>query len=109
MDPPPEMLAKLRPYQKQALWWMSNLESGDGLEDAEKTLHPCWEAFRLADRQTEFYHNVFSGDVTLDFPSALTMARGGILADAMGLGKTVSFCLSGRSLGLVRRFRILAF
>jgi DNA repair protein RAD5 len=32
---------------------------------------------------------VFSGEATLDFPSALQTARGGILADAMGLGKTV--------------------
>lgn len=31
----------------------------------------------------------FSGDATIEFPSTLQMARGGILADAMGLGKTI--------------------
>ncbi|KAH8955274.1 hypothetical protein BDL97_08G127800 [Sphagnum fallax] len=36
-----------------------------------------------------FYLNVFSGEATLDFPSALQTARGGILADAMGLRMTV--------------------
>ncbi|KAK1299928.1 hypothetical protein QJS10_CPB13g01709 [Acorus calamus] len=35
------------------------------------------------------YLNVFSGDATTEFPSTLEMARGGILADSMGLGKTI--------------------
>ncbi|KAL6577426.1 hypothetical protein OROMI_011702 [Orobanche minor] len=35
------------------------------------------------------YVNAFSGDATTEFPSILQMARGGILADSMGLGKTI--------------------
>ncbi|GBG80826.1 hypothetical protein CBR_g31382 [Chara braunii] len=89
-EPPATVLCELRPYQKEALWWMTNLEGGSIVEETAKTLHPCWESHRLADEGgTLFYHNVFSGDVTLEFPSALQKARGGILADAMGLGKTV--------------------
>lgn len=35
------------------------------------------------------YVNSFSGEATVEFPSTLQMARGGILADSMGLGKTI--------------------
>lgn len=41
-DPPDTFLYTLRPYQKQALTWMSARESGDVVRD-NKTLHPLWE------------------------------------------------------------------
>ncbi|KAH7424297.1 hypothetical protein KP509_11G001600 [Ceratopteris richardii] len=90
MEPPSTLTCSLRPYQKQALHWMYKLESGIAVEEASRTLHPCWDAYHLPDRRIDaVYVNTFSGDATIDFPSALQMARGGILADAMGLGKTV--------------------
>lgn len=90
MEPPTTLECSLRPYQKQALHWMFKLESGLATEDASRTLHPCWNAYHLPDRRIDtVYLNAFSGDATIKFPSALQMARGGILADAMGLGKTV--------------------
>lgn len=90
MDPPGTLLCELRPYQKQALHWMVHLERGQTTDEAATTLHPCWEAYRLADkRNLVVYLNSFSGEATIEFPSTLQMARGGILADAMGLGKTV--------------------
>ncbi|GFP95905.1 putative swi/snf-related matrix-associated actin-dependent regulator of chromatin subfamily a member 3-like 3 [Phtheirospermum japonicum] len=90
MDPPETLSCDLRPYQKQALYWMSELESGADVEETEKTLHPCWAAYRVCDeRAPAIYVNVFSGEATTQFPTATQMARGGILADAMGLGKTV--------------------
>ncbi|XP_058078009.1 DNA repair protein RAD5B isoform X2 [Magnolia sinica] len=90
MDPPQTLMCDLRPYQKQALYWMSELEKGIDVEQAAKTLHPCWEGYRIKDkRASAVYLNVFSGETTTQFPSATQMARGGILADAMGLGKTV--------------------
>jgi DNA repair protein RAD5 len=90
MEPPNTLQCELRSYQKQALHWMTQLEIGLTREDAAHTLHPCWEAYHFAEgSELAFYLNVFSGEATLDFPSALQTARGGILADAMGLGKTV--------------------
>ncbi|XP_057475188.1 DNA repair protein RAD5B [Actinidia eriantha] len=90
MEPPETLMCDLWPYQKQALYWMSELEKGVDVEKAEKTLHPCWAAYRICDgRATSIYVNIFSGEATTQFPTAMQMARGGILADAMGLGKTV--------------------
>uniref|UniRef100_A0ACD6AFP7 Uncharacterized protein n=1 Tax=Avena sativa TaxID=4498 RepID=A0ACD6AFP7_AVESA len=40
-------------------------------------------------RAPAVYINVFSGEATTKFPSLSRTTRGGILADAMGLGKTV--------------------
>lgn len=90
MDPPTTLQCELRPYQKQALHWMVHLEKGHCMDEAATTLHPCWDAYRLADeRELVIYMNVFSGEATTEFPSTLQIARGGILADAMGLGKTI--------------------
>ncbi|KAK3154235.1 hypothetical protein QOZ80_2BG0188000 [Eleusine coracana subsp. coracana] len=104
-DPPDSLLCDLRPYQKQALHWMLQLEKGSSSHDAATTLHPCWEAYKLEDkRELVVYLNVFSGDATTEFPSTLQLARGGILADAMGLGKTImtiALLLSDSSKGRV--------
>ncbi|XP_062219185.1 DNA repair protein RAD5A isoform X4 [Phragmites australis] len=88
--PPDSLQCDLRSYQKQALHWMLQLEKGSSYQDAATTLHPCWEAYKLEDkRELVLYLNVFSGDATTEFPSTLQLGRGGILADAMGLGKTI--------------------
>ncbi|GAB2217693.1 hypothetical protein Drorol1_Dr00000897 [Drosera rotundifolia] len=85
MEPAATLTCKLKPYQKEALYWMSNLES---VEEAAKTLHPCWAAYQIGDEKP-IYVNIFSGEATTNMPSATDSSRGGILADAMGLGKTV--------------------
>ncbi|KAL1413610.1 DNA helicase rad5 [Vanrija albida] len=106
-DPPDTFLYTLRPYQKQALTWMSARETGkDNLRDTNLTLHPLWEeyAFRkdhaigepieieddddFIDPSRKFYWNPYSGELSLEFPKSENSARGGILADAMGMGKT---------------------
>ncbi|XP_034685739.1 DNA repair protein RAD5B-like [Vitis riparia] len=90
MESPSTLMCDLRPYQKQALYWMSELEKGSIAEQAPKTLHPCWAAYQICDeRASAIYVNIFSGEATTQLPTAIHMARGGILADAMGLGKTV--------------------
>ncbi|KAA8548778.1 hypothetical protein F0562_000462 [Nyssa sinensis] len=90
MEPPETITCDLRPYQKQALYWMSESENGTDVETAANTLHPCWAAYRICDeRASAIYVNIFSGEASTQFPTATQMARGGILADAMGLGKTV--------------------
>ncbi|KAL6634483.1 hypothetical protein ACP70R_027154 [Stipagrostis hirtigluma subsp. patula] len=103
--PPEALQCDLRPYQKQALHWMLQLEKGCSSQDAATTLHPCWEAYKLEDkREPVLYLNAFSGDATTEFPSTLQLARGGILADAMGLGKTImtiALLLSDSSKGCI--------
>ncbi|CAK9183889.1 unnamed protein product [Ilex paraguariensis] len=49
MDPPDALMCDLRPYQKQALNWMSGLEKGVDIEKAAKTLHPCWAEYSILD------------------------------------------------------------
>ncbi|PIA36474.1 hypothetical protein AQUCO_03400396v1 [Aquilegia coerulea] len=90
MDPPNTLTCVLHPYQKEALYWMTKSEKGVDVEQAAKMLHPCWAAYQLTDkRPSAVYVNIFSGEATTRFPSATKIAKGGILADAMGLGKTV--------------------
>lgn len=50
MDPPGNLLCELRPYQKQALYWMIQMEKGRSVDETDTTLHPCWDAYRLADK-----------------------------------------------------------
>uniref|UniRef100_A0A2P2PVY8 SNF2 N-terminal domain-containing protein n=1 Tax=Rhizophora mucronata TaxID=61149 RepID=A0A2P2PVY8_RHIMU len=69
---------------------MSESEKGLDVEKAARTLHPCWAAYCICDkRASSIYLNIFSGEATTQFPTATQVARGGILADAMGLGKTL--------------------
>ncbi|ORX36723.1 SNF2 family N-terminal domain-domain-containing protein [Kockovaella imperatae] len=104
-DPPSTFLYTLRPYQKQALTWMRAREKGDE-SVREQSLHPLWEeyAFRTEhaagepitivddddeiDPGRKFYWNPYSGELSLTFPTSKTHSKGGILADAMGMGKT---------------------
>lgn len=50
MESPSALLCDLRPYQKQALHFMVRLEKGPCVDDAATTLHPCWDAYHLADK-----------------------------------------------------------
>ncbi|KAI5480346.1 hypothetical protein MNV49_000921 [Pseudohyphozyma bogoriensis] len=97
MDPPETFTLSLRGYQKQALRWMSSMETGEDDARAELSRHPLWEeyVFPLSPAATgvleleEFYYNPYSGDLSLDFPRASKRCGSGILADEMGLGKTI--------------------
>ncbi|GAA6004576.1 hypothetical protein JCM11491_002156 [Sporobolomyces phaffii] len=88
-DPPDTFSLNLRGYQKQALKWMSSMETGE--EEARKSLsmHPLWEKYNFPNSTDPFYYNPYSGELSLEFPKASTKCRGGILADEMGLGKTI--------------------
>ncbi|KIR40593.1 DNA repair protein RAD5 [Cryptococcus deuterogattii 99/473] len=105
MDPPSTFLYILRPYQKQALTWMNAREKGDS-SVREGSLHPLWEEYLFkkdqlpgepieisdddepSDSTRKFYWNPYSGELSLNFPTSKNLSRGGILADAMGMGKT---------------------
>eukprot|EP00466_Bigelowiella_natans_P006576 jgi/Bigna1/54114/estExt_Genewise1Plus.C_280139 len=83
---PDSLLCTLRGYQKQALWWMLTREHARVAKEAKR--HPLWDEFRLGDG-TCFYVNPFSMEVSVLMPKNNCAAPGGILADEMGMGKTV--------------------
>ncbi|KAG6780696.1 hypothetical protein POTOM_013564 [Populus tomentosa] len=76
MDP----TCNLKPYQKQALYWMAESEKGNKAEKAAETLNPCWAAYRISDKRASspsIYLNIFSGEATTQFPTASQMTKGG--------------------------------
>ncbi|CAL5213361.1 unnamed protein product [Lathyrus oleraceus] len=85
---PTTLMCSLKPYQSQALYWMTEIEKGADDENADRNLHPCWSAYNICNGRI-IYVNIFTGEAAKKFPQATQRARGGILADAMGLGKTV--------------------
>ncbi|XP_019199707.1 PREDICTED: DNA repair protein rad8-like [Ipomoea nil] len=54
IKPPETLVCCLRPYQKQALYWMSELEKGTEAEQTTIVLHPCWAAYRICDEYALF-------------------------------------------------------
>ncbi|KAK2056821.1 SNF2 family domain-containing protein [Colletotrichum caudatum] len=99
-EPADTFAMNLRPYQKQALYWMMTKEK-DQKSNREPSMHPLWEEYAWPLKDTDerelpqvqdqqcFYVNPYSGDLSLDFPVQEQNCLGGILADEMGLGKTI--------------------
>ncbi|KFA77491.1 hypothetical protein S40288_04268 [Stachybotrys chartarum IBT 40288] len=99
-EPADTFAMTLRPYQKQALYWMMSKEK-DEKSNREPSMHPLWEEYEWplkdvdekdlpqVEGQSKFYVNPYSGDLCLDFPVQDQHCLGGILADEMGLGKTI--------------------
>lgn len=100
-EPADTFAMDLRPYQKQALYWMLAKEKDEKNEARELSMHPLWEEYTwplkdvddkdlsLVGGQANFYVNPYSGEMSLDFPRQEQHCLGGILADEMGLGKTI--------------------
>ena len=91
--PPSTVKTQLRSYQKQALGWLREKElllseSAKTAQGLHNELHPLWRKYNFRDG-TPFYFNVSNGALSANFPPATKQCRGGILADAMGLGKTL--------------------
>ncbi|TRM65841.1 SNF2 family N-terminal domain-containing protein [Schizophyllum amplum] len=101
MDPSSSFTLTLRAYQKQALYWMHSLESGTMDARKASAMHPLWCQYNLPVRSSPgevidltaedrpFYFNPYSGELSLEFPRTERTCRGGILADEMGMGKTI--------------------
>ncbi|QSZ37121.1 hypothetical protein DSL72_009214 [Monilinia vaccinii-corymbosi] len=100
-EPAESFAMDLRPYQKQALYWMMAKERDERDKKREASMHPLWEEYawptkdmddkelvRVTD-QDKFYVNPYSGALSLEFPLQEQHCLGGILADEMGLGKTI--------------------
>lgn len=99
-EPADTFALNLRPYQKQALYWMLSKER-DQKSNREPSMHPLWEEYAWPSKDVDgndlpavqdqdcFYVNPYSGDLSLEFPAQEQHCLGGILADEMGLGKTI--------------------
>ncbi|KZT73229.1 hypothetical protein DAEQUDRAFT_721807 [Daedalea quercina L-15889] len=100
MEPADTFTLTLRGYQKQALNWMHSVETGVVSVREETSMHPLWKEYvfppepakgiiDLTADDRAFYFNEYSGELSLQFPKAERKCRGGILADEMGMGKTI--------------------
>lgn len=100
-EPADSFAMDLRPYQKQALFWMMTKERDEKDIKREASMHPLWEEYAWPTKdmddkelaqvvnQDKFYVNPYSGALSLNFPLQEQHCLGGILADEMGLGKTI--------------------
>ncbi|PTB70602.1 hypothetical protein BBK36DRAFT_1107117 [Trichoderma citrinoviride] len=86
MDPPSSILTPLLTHQKQGLYFMMAREKPRELQLQEKGMVSFWRTKPSPSGQI-FFHNVITGESQAAPPSD---TRGGILADMMGLGKTLS-------------------
>lgn len=90
MDPASSFKLDLRPYQKQALNWMVNMERGDEAREG-MSIHPLWQEYLFPKEPTasdmdpdeHFYYSPYSGEMSLNFPAASKKCRGGILAECV--------------------------
>ncbi|KAI1437179.1 SNF2 family N-terminal domain-containing protein [Xylaria sp. CBS 124048] len=86
MEPDPRVQTELLRHQKQALYFMTLKEKPRNLALNGHTSDSFWKV-RIGARGERYYRNVITDEV-LDTNPAETF--GGILADMMGLGKTLS-------------------
>jgi hypothetical protein len=77
------MKVSIYPYQEQALWWMSQCET-----QTREAEHPLF-AYRHSVNGTPYYVHKFRPIVWAVEPPAVGASFGGILADDMGVGKTI--------------------
>jgi SNF2 family DNA or RNA helicase len=86
MDPDPCVTTPLLTHQKQGLFFMMQREKPRDLHANDKAMVSFWQT-KAGPGGQKLYHNVITGQ-TQKMPPPET--RGGILADMMGLGKTLS-------------------
>eukprot|EP01130_Rhizamoeba_saxonica_P018421 TRINITY_DN9210_c0_g1_i1.p1 TRINITY_DN9210_c0_g1~~TRINITY_DN9210_c0_g1_i1.p1 ORF type:complete len:829 (-),score=168.41 TRINITY_DN9210_c0_g1_i1:45-2531(-) len=107
-EPAPELNLSLRYYQKQALYWMINRENCID-HDSSLKLPSHWQELESS-LGKKYYFNTQTNQTTWVFPFRAVaedsdhlnkvQVRGGILADQMGMGKTIEML----SLMLTNRF-----
>ncbi|KAL9315887.1 hypothetical protein ACSQ67_016888 [Phaseolus vulgaris] len=92
-DDIPELLPKLRPYQRRAAFWMVErekaVEESQGERERNQFHSPLCIPVDFLDTSSQMFFNPFSGSISLYPETSSPYVFGGILADEMGLGKTV--------------------
>ena len=86
MEPTSHILTPLLHHQKQALWFMTEKEQPRKFGPREEDNNSLWREVILRDGRKQ-YKEIISGIVMDHKPKE---ALGGLLADMMGLGKTLS-------------------
>ncbi|RBR06449.1 uncharacterized protein FIESC28_11072 [Fusarium coffeatum] len=86
MEPSPDILTPLLKHQKQGLFFMMTKERPREAQVQEKTMVSFWQD-KWGQNGQKIYFNVITGQNQAKPP---VETRGGILADMMGLGKTLS-------------------
>ncbi|KAG5950677.1 hypothetical protein E4U53_004596 [Claviceps sorghi] len=86
MEPDARILTPLLQHQKQGLYFMATREKPLQEQSTEKGMVSIWQT-KVNVRGETSYLNVITGDEQRETPPE---TRGGILADMMGLGKTLS-------------------
>ncbi|KAF4774190.1 SNF2 family domain-containing protein [Colletotrichum scovillei] len=93
MDPAPIITTELLKHQKQGLYFMTAREKESTAE--ERVKGSMWQ-LKIGPTGQKFYYNVITGHQERTLPAD---THGGLLADMMGLGKTLSILsLIGSSL-----------
>ncbi|KAI1379432.1 SNF2 family N-terminal domain-containing protein [Hypoxylon crocopeplum] len=86
MEPGPRVQTELLKHQKQGLYFMTKKEQPRQFDDDGKIADSFWQ-IRLGISGEKTYYNVITGQSSRSPPPE---TFGGILADMMGLGKTLS-------------------
>jgi len=91
MEGPEALQVSLRSYQKQALGWMVDRERPPNDSSPKPLPHP-WEEY-MTNTGKKYYFNKETSQTTWEYPGEVNEqklnVRGGILADEMGMGKTI--------------------
>ncbi|KAI1775225.1 SNF2 family N-terminal domain-containing protein [Hypoxylon cercidicola] len=86
MEPGPRVQTELLKHQKQGLFFMTTREQPRQFGDDGKVAESFWQ-IRHGNNRQKIYYNVITGHSQREPPPE---TFGGILADMMGLGKTLS-------------------
>lgn len=86
MEPDPRITTELLTHQKQGLYFMTNKEKERVYGKDEADNSSLWR-LRIGGNGSKSYYNVITGE---DLRESPPQVLGGILADMMGLGKTLS-------------------
>ncbi|KAL9249583.1 E3 ubiquitin-protein ligase SHPRH-like protein [Drosera capensis] len=88
-DELPDLFPALRPYQRRAAHWMVQREMEIMYDETGRFHSPFSAAVTFLDSSSKMFYNPFSGNISLSPVHHQSCVFGGILADEMGMGKTV--------------------